>query len=56
MSEADLGLPDDLPHVIVLGHEMDAGLVATYPSALAGAATGREYSHKAAVGCNWPPI
>jgi len=49
MSEADLGLPDDLPHVIVLDHEMDAGLVATYPSALAGAATGREYSHEAAV-------
>ena len=35
--------------VIVLGHEMDAELVATYPSALAGAATGREYSHEAAV-------
>jgi hypothetical protein len=28
---------------------MEAGLVATYPSALAGAATGREYSHEAAV-------
>ena len=49
MTEADLGLPDGLPHVIVLGHEMDAGLVATYPSALAGAATGREYSHEASV-------
>lgn len=49
MTEADLGLPDGLPHVIVLGHEMDADLVATYPSALAGAATGREYSHEAAV-------
>jgi reductive dehalogenase len=49
MSETDLGLPADLPHVIVLGHEMDAELVATYPSALAGAATGREYSHEASV-------
>ena len=49
MSETDLGLPDGLPHVIVLGHEMDADLVATYPSALAGAATGREYSHEASV-------
>jgi reductive dehalogenase len=49
MSETDLGLPADLPHVIVLGHEMDGELVATYPSALAGAATGREYSHEASV-------
>jgi hypothetical protein len=28
---------------------MDEELVATYPSALAGAATGREYSHEAAI-------
>jgi len=35
--------------VIVLGHQMDADLTQTYPSALAGAATGREYSHEAAV-------
>lgn len=35
--------------VIVLGHAMDLDLVQTYPSALAGAATGREYSHEAAV-------
>ncbi|MFC4669897.1 4Fe-4S double cluster binding domain-containing protein [Seohaeicola nanhaiensis] len=49
MSEAPLGLPEGMTSVIVLGHEMDAGLVATYPSALAGAATGREYSHEAAV-------
>lgn len=49
MSEADLGLPAGLPHVIVMGHEMERDLVATYPSALAGAATGREYSHEAAV-------
>jgi len=49
MSEADPDLPEGLNTVIVMGHEMDAGLVATYPSALAGAATGREYSHEAAV-------
>jgi epoxyqueuosine reductase QueG len=49
LSETGLDLPDGLNHVIVLGHEMDADLVATYPSALAGAATGREYSHEAAV-------
>ena len=47
-SEVPAGLPDGLEHVIVLGHEMDGELVATYPSALAGAATGREYSHEAA--------
>lgn len=49
MSEAPLDLPQGLTHVIVLGHEMEEGLVATYPSALAGAATGREYSHEAAI-------
>ncbi len=49
MSEAENTLPEGLTHVIVLGHEMDADLVATYPSALAGAATGREYSHEASV-------
>jgi ferredoxin len=38
-----------MTHVIVMGHEMDAGLVDTYPSALVGAATGREYSHEAAI-------
>ena len=42
-------LPEGLSHVIVMGHAMDAGLVETYPSALAGAATGREYSHEAAI-------
>ena len=47
-SEAPVGLPEELESVIVLGHEMDEGLVATYPSALAGAATGREYSQEAA--------
>ena len=49
MSQADLGLPEDLSHVIVLGHEMDKDLVRTYPSALGGAATGWEYSHEAAI-------
>ncbi|MEP3055709.1 reductive dehalogenase [Ascidiaceihabitans sp.] len=49
LSEAPNDLPEGMTSVIVLGHEMDADLVATYPSALAGAATGREYSHEAAV-------
>ncbi|MGR3617083.1 MAG: 4Fe-4S double cluster binding domain-containing protein [Paracoccaceae bacterium] len=48
-SETTHDLPDGLTSVIVLGHEMDEELVATYPSALAGAATGREYSHEAAI-------
>ncbi|MEJ6388862.1 reductive dehalogenase domain-containing protein [Gymnodinialimonas ulvae] len=42
-------VPEGLSHVIVMGHAMDADLVETYPSALAGAATGREYSHEAAI-------
>ena len=49
MSPAPNDLPDGLGSVIVMGHAMDESLVATYPSALAGAATGREYSHEAAV-------
>jgi epoxyqueuosine reductase QueG len=49
LSAAPNDLPDGLTSVIVLGHEMDEALVATYPSALAGAATGREYSHEAAI-------
>lgn len=49
MREAPLDLPEGLNSVIVLGHEMDEDLVATYPSALAGAATGREYSHEASI-------
>ena len=48
-SPAPIELPDGMTSVIVLGHQMDAGLVDTYPSALAGAATGREYSHEAAI-------
>ncbi len=35
--------------VIILGHQMDHGLVRTYPSAMAAAATGREYSHEASI-------
>lgn len=42
-------LPPGLTHVIVMGHAMDEDLVATYPSALAGAATGMEYSHEASI-------
>ncbi|MGC1506576.1 MAG: reductive dehalogenase domain-containing protein [Sulfitobacter sp.] len=49
MSEAPNDLPEGMTSVIVMGHEMEEELVATYPSALAGAATGREYSHEAAV-------
>lgn len=49
MSDAPHDLPEGLTSVIVLGHEMDRELVATYPSALAGAATGREYSHEASI-------
>ncbi|MEO0362835.1 MAG: reductive dehalogenase domain-containing protein, partial [Pseudomonadota bacterium] len=49
MSSAPHDLPEGLTSVIVLGHQMDEDLVATYPSALAGAATGREYSHEAAI-------
>jgi len=49
MSEAPNDLPQGMTSVIVMGHQMEKDLVATYPSALAGAATGREYSHEAAV-------
>jgi len=48
-SAAPNDLPEGITSVIVMGHQMDAGLTATYPSALAGAATGREYSHEAAI-------
>ncbi|MCP5036670.1 MAG: reductive dehalogenase [Rhodobacteraceae bacterium] len=42
-------LPEGMTHVIIMGHAMDFDLVETYPSALAGASTGREYSHEAAI-------
>ena len=48
-SAAPNDLPPGITSVIVMGHQMDGGLTATYPSALAGAATGREYSHEAAI-------
>jgi ferredoxin len=43
------GLPERLRHVIVMAHAMDFDLVGTYPSVLAGASTGREYWHEAAI-------
>jgi len=42
-------LPKDCNKVIVMAHAMDYDLVETYPSALAGASSGREYSHEAAI-------
>ena len=42
-----LDIPDDLPHVIVVGESMDEGLTATVPSALSGSATGLGYSYDA---------
>lgn len=48
-SPAPNDLPEGMSHVIVMGHAMDFDLVETYPSALAGTATGREYSHEAAI-------
>ena len=48
-SPVDNRLPEGLTHVIVMGHAMNEELVATYPSALAGVATGLEYSHEAAI-------
>ena len=49
MSATPNEMPEGMTSVIVMGHQMEEALVATYPSALAGAATGREYSHEAAV-------
>ncbi len=49
MTPVENELPIGMTHVIVMGHAMDADLVDTYPSALAGAATGREYSHEASI-------
>jgi epoxyqueuosine reductase len=42
-------LPDGLTHVVVIGQEMDDGLIKTAPSALSGAATGLGYSRDAVV-------
>jgi reductive dehalogenase len=41
----ELDIPDDLPHVIVVGESMDVGLTKTVPSALSGSATGLGYSY-----------
>ncbi len=49
MTPVDDPLPAGMTHVIVMAHAMDFDLVETYPSALAGASTGREYSHEAAI-------
>ena len=49
MTPVENTLAPGLNRVIVMGHAMDFDLVETYPSALAGAATGREYSHEAAI-------
>ena len=49
ISRAPNNLPEGITHVIVMGHAMDSDLVDTYPSALAGASTGMEYSHEAAI-------
>ena len=48
-SQEDHDLPEGMTSVIVLGHPMDKELVATYPSALGGAATGKEYSKEAMI-------
>ena len=42
-------LPNNLPHVIVIGQAMDYDLIRTVPSALSGVATGLGYSHDALV-------
>ena len=42
-------LPDGLTSVVVIGQEMDDGLIKTAPSALSGAATGLGYSRDATV-------
>lgn len=47
-SDAPNEVPETVSHVIVLGHGMDYDLTQTYPSALAGAATGLAYSAEAA--------
>ncbi len=48
-SPAEHELPDGLSNVIVMGHAMDYDLVSTYPSALASASAGLEYSHETGI-------
>ena len=45
LASKPLDIPDDLPHVIVVGESMDVGLTNTVPSALSGSATGLGYSY-----------
>jgi reductive dehalogenase len=47
MASKPLDIPDDLPHVIVVGESMDVDLTKTVPSALSGSATGLGYSYDA---------
>ena len=49
MSAVPNDLPEGITHVIVMGHAMDHDLVAAYPSALASAGAGLEYSREAAI-------
>ncbi len=46
---AENDLPSNYSHVIVMGHSMKKELVDMYPAAVAGAATGLEYSREAAI-------
>ncbi|GAB1377974.1 hypothetical protein MASR1M49_08200 [Pararhodobacter aggregans] len=55
-SEAPVDLPPGLGNVIVLGHQMDAPLVQTYPSALAGGRPrGGNTATRRPSSCNWRP-
>ncbi len=47
LASKPLDIPDDLPHVIVVGESMDVDLTKTVPSALSGSATGLGYSYDA---------
>jgi reductive dehalogenase len=47
LASKPLDIPDDLPHVIVVGESMDLDLTRTVPSALSGSATGLGYSYDA---------
>ena len=55
-SEANNELPQDITHVIVLGHGMDASLVRSYPSALAAPPPGLSTLAKRPSSFNSPPI
>jgi epoxyqueuosine reductase len=55
MSAAQNDLPQGITHVIVLGHEMEESLVATYPSALAGGARIQPRSRHRDAACRLHP-